>query len=416
MADVSLEASVESKSLNRVQLSAWAFAWAALVVDVMDWQFLAMSAPQVSKEFGFAMSSMGILLGAPLIGAGIGGILSGWIADKMGRVKTMFMCMCWYSLFTILFPFTGSFQGMLALRILAGLGLGAQWGVGNTLVAELLPSRVRILASSTIQTGFAFGPLLAAYFSKLIIPLYGWRPLFYLGGIGFVLGVFALLFIPESPAWLEAKKRSTGISSSGLRLGNVGALLRGQYRRRAALAFLLVTGTLFAYWSSMSWIPSWLAKDRGMSIVSSMNYIITMNVGGVIGFILFGLIADRFGRKPPAYVALIASTLGVIAFVNIGSPQLLLWYAPLYAFMTYPVFGLYGGYLSELFPTEIRATAVTGIYNLGRLTSFFGPYVLGWVAGNSSITVAIGATAVLYLLALIPLMMLPETIRNWKVT
>ena len=78
--------------------------------------------------------------------------------------------------FTILFPFAGDFHGMLALRILAGLGLGAQWGVGNTLVAEFLPSRVRILASSTIQTGFAFGPLLAAYSSKLIIPASGGDP------------------------------------------------------------------------------------------------------------------------------------------------------------------------------------------------------------------------------------------------
>jgi MFS family permease len=357
---------------------------------------------------------MGILLGAPLIGAGIGGILSGWVADKMGRVKTMFMCMCWYSMFTILFPFAGSFQGMLALRILAGLGLGAQWGVGNTLVAEFLPSRVRILASSTIQTGFAFGPLLAAYFSKLIIPAYGWRPLFFIGGVGFVFAILAVLLIPESPAWLEAKTRSASSSGIGIKLGNVSALFKGQYRKRAILAFLLVGATVFGYWGSMSWIPSWLAKDKGMSIVSSMNYIIVMNVGGVIGFILFGLIADRFGRKPPAYVALVASTLGVIAFVNIRNADLLLWYAPLYAFFTYPIFGLYGGYLSELFPTEIRATAVTGIYNLGRLVSFFGPYILGWVAGISSITVAIGATAVLYLLALVPLTMLPETIQERK--
>jgi MFS family permease len=412
MANSGLEVSAESRSLSGIQYVAWAFAWLALVLDVMDWQFLAMAAPHVTKEYGFSMTNMGILLGAPLIGAGVGGIFSGWLADKMGRVKTMFICMCWYSLFTIFFPFSSSFSEMLVLRVLAGLGLGAQWGVGNTLVAELLPSRVRILASSTIQTGFAFGPLLAAYFSKLIIPAYGWKPLFYIGAVGFVLAFFALIFIPESPAWLEAKKRANSSSGSKTQLGNIGALLKGQYRSRAILSLLLVSGTLFAYWASMSWIPSWLAKDKGMSIISSMNYIIIMNVGGVIGFILFGLIADRFGRKPPAYVALIASTLGVLIFVNIRSADLLLWYAPFYAFFTYPIFGLYGGYLSELFPTEVRGTAVTGIYNFGRLLSFFGPYILGWVAGISSISVAIGATAVLYLVAIIPLAILPETIQR----
>lgn len=399
----------ENGSLNRVQIFAWLFAWLALVLDVMDWQMLAMSAPQITAEFGFSQTGMGLLLGAPLLGAGVGGIVAGWLADRFGRVKMMVYCLCWYSTFTIIFPMANSYEMMLILRILAGLGLGAQWGVGNTLVAELLPGRIRIMASAVIQTGFAFGPIIAAYASKMIIPAFGWRPLFYLGALGYILAIAVKVTLPEPPAWQEAKQRA---SRGEIKLGNLMLLAKPGIRGRVIGALLLVGCTLIAYWSSMSWIPSWLATDKGMSVVKSMNYMIVLNVGGVFGYILFAFIADRFGRKPPAYVALVASIAAVLVFVSIENPQTLLLFAPVYAFITYPVFGLYGGYLSELFPTEIRGTAVNSIYNVGRLTAFFGPYVMGWIAMSFSMTVAIGSTALLYFVSLVPLFFLPETIKK----
>jgi len=137
-----------------------------------------------------------------------------------------------------------------------------------------------------------------------------------------------------------------------------------------------------------------------------------LNVGGIFGYLVFAVIADRFGRKKPAYVALIASFITVLLYVNITEPTQMLWFAPVYAFVTYPIFGLFGGYMSELFPTEIRATGVNGIYNLSRMASFFGPSILGGVASMTSFTFAIGGSAFMYLLALIPLIFLPETIRK----
>lgn len=115
-------------TLSKAAITAWIFAFLAFSLDIMDWQFLAFTMPEIAKEFKFSSSYQGLLLGAPLIGAGIGGILSGWLADKVGRVKAMACCLVWFSAFTVLFPFAPSFGWMFILRILSGLGLGAQGG------------------------------------------------------------------------------------------------------------------------------------------------------------------------------------------------------------------------------------------------------------------------------------------------
>jgi len=401
----------ENASIKGIQILVWIFAWLALVLDVMDWQLLSVAASNILTEFKFPKAAMGLLLGAPLLGAGVGGLLSGWLSDKFGRVRVMVYCLVWYSVFTVAFAFSNSFEMMLALRILVGLGLGAQWGVGNTLVAEVMPARMRIMCSAVIQTGFAFGPMLAAYSAKVVLPVYGWRPLFYLGAVGLIMAVIAKLWIPEPEAWLKKRHEAR---TGAVKLGSIPQLFSQGLRVHTICAFGLVWFTLLAYWGAMSWIPNWLVAERGMNIVKSMDYLMWLNVGGVIGYIVFALIADRWGRKPPAYVTLVASFITVICFVNIKEPSAMLIFAPVFAFITYPIFGLYGGYMSELFPTEVRATAVNGIYNLARMTAFFAPSVMGAIAASFSMTTAIGFTAVLYLCSIIPLFFLPETIKHRK--
>ena len=407
--------------LNGMMIVIWVFAWIALVLDVMDWQLVSVSAKLILEEFTMSQSAMGLVLGAPLLGAGIGGLVSGVLSDKYGRVNVMFYCLIWYSIFTIAFAYSNSFETMFALRILVGLGLGAQWGVGNTLVAECLPARMRIMCSAVIQTGFAFGPLLAAFLGKMIMPSYGWRPLFYFGAIGFVIAVLAKIIIPEPEAWLKAKAEATS-KEGGVKLGSVSRLFSKEIyeftgttlRRNTIAAFFLVLGTLFAYWSAFSWIPNWLVAEKGMDIIKSMNYYMFLQIGGMIGYILFAFVADRMGRKKPAYLALAGSFVCVLIFVNINNPTTLLIFAPIYSFITYPIFGMFGGYLSELFPTDVRATGVNGIYNLARMASFFGPAVLGGIAATTSFSFAIGCSAFMYLASIIPLAFLPETRDKYK--
>lgn len=402
------------KDLTFRNLSTWLFIWLALTIDVMDWQLLSFAAPTIIKELQLSLPKMGILLGAPLLGAGISAVFAGWMADRFGRVRTMVACILWYSVFTLLFPTCQSFPTMLANRVLAGVGLGAQWGVGHTLSAEVLPEKYRMLASATVQTGYAFGPVIGAYLAKLIIPGFGWRYLFYAGAMaGAVMVLLALVCVRESLPWLEARERS--LRDQTFRLGRIKTLFEGELRPRLVATFALVFFTVLSYWSSMSWIPSWLVSEKGMSVVKSMNYLLVLNAGAVVGFIIIGLVAGRWGRKPPIYVALAASTVAVLIFVSISDAKKLLGFAFVYGLLTSPVYGLYGGYFSELFPTEVRASAVNGVWGVARIIAFFGPYILGWIATVSSMGAAIGTTALLYLLAVIPVFFLPETLVRSKI-
>lgn len=378
------------------------------VIDIMDWQLLAMAGPAVIKDLHLTPEAFGLLLGAPLIGVGISGFFAGALADRFGRVKTMVVCILWYSLFTLIFPFMTNFSLLLLVRILAGVGLGAQWGIGNTLVAEWLPPTWRARASATIQAGFCVGAIAAAYWVRMILPNYGWRPIFFIGGIGVVMAGLAAIFLREPPTWLEMKtSRSHGEFAHGNTTFHL--ILGNNFKIITICSFLMLMGATLAYWASMSWVPTWLVNERGLQIVKSMEYMVWLNIGGIFGFLLIGYIGDRLGRKTPAYIAFLASAVSLLIFVSIQNETTLKWFAPIYGFLVSPVFGIFGGYLSELYPTEIRATAVTGIYNTARLVSFFGPAILGWISSMSSMTVAIGSMAVLYALCIIPLLFLPET-------
>ncbi|MBE3586030.1 MFS transporter [Desulfofundulus thermocisternus] len=397
------------RSLSFRQITTWFFIWLALTIDVMDWQLLSFAAPHIIKEMGFSLPQMGLLLGAPLLGAGISAVFAGWLADRFGRVRTMVACIIWYSVLTLQFPMCHSFYAMLVNRVLAGVGLGAQWGVGHTLSAEVLPDKYRMIASATIQTGYAFGPVIGAFLGKLIIPVYGWRHLFYTGAVaGMVLVLLAVVSVRESLIWLEARNRA--LKDGNFRLGRIKTLFEGELRPRLIATFALVFFTVLAYWSSISWIPSWLMSEKGLSVVKSMNYLLVLNAGAVLGFIIIGFMAGRWGRKPPIYGALILSSMAVLIFVNINDAKTLLEFAFVYGLITSPVYGLYGGYFSELFPTEVRASAVNGVWGVARIISFFGPYILGWIAAVSSMGMAIGTTALLYLLAAVPVLFLPETL------
>lgn len=117
------------QKLSKYAIYALAFGLIGNALDFMDWQFLANVAPVITKEFGFSSNTMALLLGAPFIGVGVGGMFGGWVSDRIGRVKTMALCMAWFSIFTVIFPSCNGFTSMFIFRILAGIGLGALWGV-----------------------------------------------------------------------------------------------------------------------------------------------------------------------------------------------------------------------------------------------------------------------------------------------
>ena len=215
-----------SSELSKTAVYAWLFAFLAYSLDLMDWNFLTFTISLISKEFNFSQTQMGLLLGSPLIGAGVGGIFSGWLSDKVGRVKAMVFTLCWFSLFTILFPFGQNYWAIVcsssSCRAWPGCTVGSWW---NARCREMVPTKFRILASSTIQGAAAMGPMVAAFATALVVPTYGWRPVFFIGAFGLIVALCLWIFIPETELWLKTKEKA---DKGEIKLANFRRLLKSR--------------------------------------------------------------------------------------------------------------------------------------------------------------------------------------------
>lgn len=388
----------------------WSSIWAAMAgwtLDAMDWMMLALALPLIGSEFHLSLGEMGMLATATLAGAALGGSLVGIAADYYGRVRVLMWTMIFYAAFTAACGFAQSYEQLLALRFFTGIGLGGEWGVGAALVSEYWPKHQRARATAFVHSGFPIGYGLAALAFMYITPEYGWRALFWLGIIPAFVAMWVRISVPEPDEWVQAEKqRAAGDPSLKFPLV---ALFSGPQLRITLLAIAMTSGALMAYHGAASWLPSYLAKAKGLDIVKTGGYLIVLNAGAFFGYQFFGWLADVKGRRFAIISALVACIAATIVYVSLDDPQQLLLFGPIYGFCTYAIFGIFGAYISELFPANARATATSVVFNLGRGVSMMSPYLIGTMVAGYGWTVGLMLTAVYNLLAVIAVFLLPET-------
>jgi MFS family permease len=273
---------------------------------------------------------------------------------------------------------------------------------------------------STVQSGWAIGYGLASLIYMLVAPVYGWRVLFFIGTLPAIFAIFVMKYVPEPEVWVKAKQEREEIEKA-LRTGHevtveqkkkaafpLKALFGPSLIRYTLLSIVVCTSVTLAYWGAATWLPTFLATTKGLSIVKTGMYLFWLNVGAVAGYQLFGWLGDKNGRRFSLGVGLVMSVVVVLIYVNLDSPNAILYFGPVFGFVTCGYWGLFGVVLSELFPTWCRATAVNFCFNLARGLGFFGPYLIGAFAQNHGLTAAISLTAILYVIAVVALMFMPE--------
>jgi len=386
----------------------------------MDWMFVALALPLIMREWKLDLPTTGLLGGATLIGVGCSSFFVGPFADRFGRVRSMMIAMFGYSILTGLCGLAQNFTQLFVLRIACGAFLGGEWGIGATLLNEYWPPKRRSRVMSTVQSGWAIGYGVASLLYVLIAPIYGWRVLFYLGVVPAFVAVLIMKYVPEPEAWVKADQERREIQKS-LAAGQqitkeqrqkVGlplkALFGANLIRYTLLSLVVCTSITLAYWGAATWLPTFLATTKKLSIVRTGIYLFWLNVGAVAGYQLFGWLGDKNSRRFSLGVGFLASVAVVLIYINLDSPAAILFFGPVFGFITYGYWGLFGVVLSELFPTWCRATAVNFCFNSARGLGFFGPYLIGAFAKNHGLTAAIGLTAGLYLVALVALIAMPE--------
>ena len=394
------------RSVTPLQWRTLAAAMLGWLLDAMDVMLYAFALTAIRTEFSLSAAAAGALASATLLTSAVGGVLFGVLADRFGRARALSWSILAYSVFTALTASARSLPALVLWRSLVGGGLGGEWAAGSVLVAETWPAEHRGKAVGLMQSGWAIGYILAALLASAILPRHGWRVLFAIGVVPALLAWWVRRRVPEPEIWQRAVRGAPG---------RFGMLVRPPLFRAAAAATMLATVVLFAYWGLFTWIPAYLASPvanggAGMGVVRSAGWIIPMQMGAFLGYVLFGVLADRFGRRP----VFVAFVLGAAVLVPVyGSvalhPALLMALGPLVGFFGHGYFSLFGAMLAELFPSPVRATAQGICYNVGRAVSALAPFVIGALADRHGIGSALALTSAFFVAASFLILLLPET-------
>ena len=421
-----------------VQESSWRhgvtrYQWLVLFVAWLGWVFDAMDSTiytlvlhpalhdllRVQTGGGVSQEAIGwyggIILSIFLIGWAIGGVAFGVVADRFGRSKTLICTILIYAAFTGLAALSSNWWQLALYRFLTALGIGGEWAAGATLVAEVWPEGKRAKAAGFLQSAWAAGYLIAAVVN-LLMGEHGWRAIFVVGVAPAVVALFVLLWVKEPERWVKTRGMEQGSGSACQR--KLLELFQPALRRSTLVGSGLAFVAVFGLWGATNWTPTLMRSLPGLqgldagALASHVSYATMMlNVGALVGYLSFGPLADRFGRRTAfALMCLGSLVLLPVTFLAPRSYGHVLLLLPLLGFFNNGIFSGFPIYLPELYPTRIRATGAGFCFNAGRLLASTGPFLTGsLVAALGSFGRAASAIAVIYFVGLLILPFAPET-------
>jgi MFS family permease len=375
------------------------------MLDAMDVMLYSMVLAELMVHLGIGKAQAGFLNSLTLAASAVGGMLFGFFADRAGRTRALMASILVYSLASFACGLSQTLTQLAVCRLVLGLGMGGEWTTGAALIAETWPSQHRGKALGIMQSAWAIGEMIAAAVTLVVLPRLGWRAVFFVGVLPALVVFWIRREVPESPIWLER---------GGARGGSLAAMWRPDIRWKGVLATLMNACGMFGYWGLFTWIPGYLALPeaqggRGLGIVASLTWVLFMAPGKWLGYTLFGFAADAFGRRA-SYVVYLAVAAALVPVF--GSTHSLAWLLVLGPFVGFFGTGFFSGFsavASELFPTEVRATAMGLTYNIGRGFSALAPFAVGWVATRHSFFAAFLLLAAAFLMGAVLALLLPET-------
>ena len=379
-------------------------SWRALAASWLGWMFdgyevyalvlvMALAVRQLLPPERLPRASvyMGGLLAATLVGWAVGGVAAGVLADYIGRKRVLMVSILWYAIFAGLTALSPDYWSLLVFRFLTGLGLGAEWGPGTAIVAEFWPSSSRGRAGGALHAAHGVGLFLASGVWLLLNPLgpSSWRYMFVIG----ILPAFLLLYVRRTvhdPAlWVaannerrEARKRlEMGLVSQQDRELTHFTITRilsdAVLRRRVGLLLLMSLSTVLGWWSVSTWIPQYAAQLATNAGRRSHDWAslaaLVFNGGAIPGYLVLGRLADTFGRKPTAWLYYLGALgFSLCFFLLVKDTHALLVMAAANGFFTTGQFAWMTIYLSELFPTRVRGSAISLVYDSSRSIAALG--------------------------------------------
>ncbi len=416
-----------TKGITRYQWLVLFVAWLGWVFDAMDATIYAIVLHpalhdllhNVSRSGAASAEQIGwyggIIFSIFLIGWAIGGICFGLIADRFGRTKTLIATILIYALFTGMAALSQDWWHLAIYRFLTALGIGGEWAAGAAIVAETWPEDRRAKAAGILQSAWAGGFFLAASFN-LLLKDYGWRTLFLVGVVPAFAALLVRWWVKEPERWVQAHDRES--PSAARSVAHLQELFGPALSRNTWVGSTLAFVAVFGLWGATNWTPTLVrampeinALDPASVTVSVSHAIMMLNAGALLGYLTFGPLADRLGRRVMFGVMCLGSLVMLpVVYLFSSSYRDVLWLLPMLGFFNNGIFSGFPIYLPELYPTRLRATGAGFCFNAGRVLASAAPFVTGWlVATLGSFNKAASTIALIYIIGLLVLPFASET-------
>jgi MFS transporter, SHS family, lactate transporter len=380
--------------------------WPALIagylgwtLDAFDFFLVVFCLTDIGRDFHVTDREMALTITVTLAFRPVGAFLFGLLADRYGRRLPLMLDLIFYSIVEVASGFAPNFTTFIILRALFGIGMGGEWGVGASLAMEKVPPRLRGLLSGFLQQGYAMGNLLAAGCYFLLFPRFGWRPLFFIGGLPALLALFVRMHVKESEVWERTRSRSWG---------HLGSAIAANWKMFLYIAFFMMTMN-FASHGTQDMFPTFLRRQWHFDVGQRSAVTAVSMIGAIIGGTLCGWFSDRWGRRRVVIIALLCATAVVPLWAFAPTLGLLFLGAFLIQFFVQGAWGVIPAHLAELSPDSVRGFLPGFGYQCGVLLASSVTYIEAVFAEHTSYAVAMAATAAtVFLMAVIGAAVGPE--------
>jgi MFS family permease len=412
---------------QRRTLLAAALGWA---LDAFDTMLYSLVLALLMRDLGMSKTTAGLLGTLTLLASGMGGVLFGFLADRIGRKQALMASILTYSVCSFASGLATSIAMLAAARFILGLGMGGEWNTGATLVAESWPSEFRAKAISLVQSSWALGFAAAALVAGPVARYFGWRAVFFVGILPALLTLWIRRGVPESVMWQERSAQGH-LNAVGSKLAHAcdhvtgyvsfkqktkfSVIFRPPYVRHTFALLVFNFCGMFAWWGLFTWMPPYLSLPvaqggRGFGVMGTTTLLVVLNLFGMFpGYASFGWAADRIGRRNAFLVYSLTAAFLIPLYAAARSTGALMALGTVVAFFGTGIFSGSGIMGSEIFPTSVRARALGFTYNGARAMSSVAPLVIGRLGQMKGLSWAFYLCAAGYLLAALMTTQLPET-------
>ncbi len=365
---------------HRAAVLAGFLGW---MLDAFDFFLVVFCLTAIAHDFHKSDRAIALSISFTLAFRPVGAFIFGMLADRFGRRGPLMLALLFYSIIEVLSGLAPNYACFLVLRALFGIGMGGEWGVGASLAMEAAPKKKRGFLSGVLQQGYSAGYLLAALGYIAVFPRFGWRPLFFLGGLPALLALFVRFHVKESDVW---KQTAQATMKDFIQVVAIHWKLFIYITLFMACLQLTTHGTQDMY-------PTFLERFRHFGPAGRASITALSMVGAILGGILFGVLSDRWGRRRMIIVAMMGAILAIPLWAFAPTKLGLLAGAIAMQFFIQGALGIVPAHLSELSPNSVRGFLVGFGYQCGVLLSSSVVYIEATLASHISYSRAMAETA-----------------------